>query len=105
MLTEEVTAGGIRTTPDNKKKLARESLAYNFKKEAQFVELFGDFFDRVGIDRDTRQAVATEQSMEEERKDSRPLQNFKEALAQSARGKPYQQVMTMQEFDEQLRLM
>ena len=45
MLSNEMTAGGIRTTDEKKVKLAKESLAYNFKKEKQFVELFGDYFD------------------------------------------------------------
>ena len=33
MLSEEMTAGGVRTTPEKKVQLARESIAYNFKKE------------------------------------------------------------------------
>ena len=45
MLSEEMTAGGIRTTVEKKKQLALESLAFNFKKEAQFTELFGAWFE------------------------------------------------------------
>ena len=33
MLANEMTAGGIKTTEDKKRQLARESITYNFKKE------------------------------------------------------------------------
>ena len=62
MLSNEMTAGGIRTTDEKKVKLAKESLAYNFKKEKQFVELFGDYFDQVGIDPVTKSAKLIESS-------------------------------------------
>ena len=45
MLSNEITAGGIRTTDEKKKQLAAESVTYNFKKEAQFVDLFGAYFE------------------------------------------------------------
>ena len=57
MLSDEMTAGGIRTTTEKKVKLAKESLAYCFKKEEQFVELFGDYFEQIGIDPVTKKAV------------------------------------------------
>ena len=57
MLSDELTAGGIRTTTEKKVKLAKESLAYCFKKEEQFVELFGDYFEQIGIDPVTKKSV------------------------------------------------
>ena len=45
MLSNEMTAGGIRTTIEKKRQLANESVTYNFKKEVQFVELFGAYFE------------------------------------------------------------
>ena len=84
MLTDEVTAGGIRTTVEKKKQLAAESIAYNFKKEAQFVELFGDWFEQIGLDpvnkRPVQRQASGAQAAQEERKDSNPIQAFQEAL-------------------------
>ena len=83
MLSEEMTAGGIKTTNEKKQQLARESLTYNFKKEEQFFELFGGYFSQIGIDPVTKQAVLktvqTEESKSaqgqppEERKESNPI--------------------------------
>lgn len=47
----------------------------------------------------------SEESKGEERKESSPIQAFQEELAKSARGKEYQQVMTMEQYDAQLQLM
>lgn len=57
MLAEELTAGSIKTTVEKKRKLAAESLTYNYKKEEQFVDLFGGWFEQIGIDPVTKQAV------------------------------------------------
>ncbi len=75
MLSKEMTAGGIKTSDEKKKQLAKASLTYNFKKEAQFVKLFGDYFEMVGIDPVTKQAKVKEELKEgaEERKDSNPV--------------------------------
>ena len=40
-----MTAGGIRTTVEKKRQLAAESVTYNYKKEKQFIELFGAYFE------------------------------------------------------------
>lgn len=60
MLSNEMTAGGIRTTDEKKKQLAAESVTYNFKKERQFIELFGAYFDQIGIDPVTKKAKVPE---------------------------------------------
>lgn len=88
--------------------MARESLTYNYKKEEQFVELFGGYFPQIGIDPVTKQAIVKPSQTEEnknaegqppeERKESNPIEKFQEALALSERGKAYTQVMTIAEF-------
>ena len=75
-------------------------MKYNYKKEEKFVELFGAYFDQIGIDPVTKQAVVKEEAkQEEERKDSNPVEKFEEALALSDRGKKYEQVMSIPDFD------
>ena len=69
MLSDEMTAGGIRTSVDKKRQLAAESLLYNFKKEAQFEELFSGFFEAVGIDPVTKCARQGAINVNEERKE------------------------------------
>ena len=63
MLTNEITAGGLRNVTDEKKRqLAAESVTYNFKKEKQFIELFGGYFDQIGIDPVTKKAKVVAES-------------------------------------------
>ena len=58
MLTEEHTAGGIKTTEAVKKALAAKSLDFNFKKTyGKFEKMFGAYFDKVGIDPNTKKAL------------------------------------------------
>ena len=57
MLSDEFTAGGIRASEGKRKLMAKESLEFNFKKEKEFVGLFGEYFRFVGIDGDTKQAI------------------------------------------------
>ena len=108
MLSKEITAGGIRTTDEKKKLLAKQSVAWNFKKEEQFVKLFGDYFAMVGIDGVTKKAIVKEEVKNDEevkRKESNPIDAFEAELAKSESGRGYEQVMSMEDFDNQLSLM
>ena len=64
MLSEELTAGGIRAVPAQRQLLASRSLEFNFKKEKEFAGLFGGWFHQIGIDGETKKAI--EVSQEEE---------------------------------------
>ena len=57
MLTEDLTAGSVKTTDVKKRQLAAESITYNFKKEAQFKEHFAAYFEMIGLDPVTKKAV------------------------------------------------
>ena len=57
MLSDEFTAGGIRASEGKRKLMAKESLEFNFKKEKEFAGLFGEYFQYVGIDGETKQAM------------------------------------------------
>ena len=101
MLTEDLTAGSVKTTDVKKRQLAAESITYNFKKEAQFKEHFAAYFEMIGLDPVTKKAVVKEESKQEESKSARsgPQAAFEEALALSEHGKEFQQSMTVPELD------
>ena len=50
--------GSRHQTKEKKEQLARESVTYNYKKEAQFVDLFGTYFEAIGIDPVAKKAKA-----------------------------------------------
>ena len=60
MLSDELTAGGVRATDVKRKLMANQSLEFNFKKEKEFADLFGTFFHLIGIDKDTKKAIKSD---------------------------------------------
>ena len=100
MLSEEITAGGLRVADSKRRLYAKQSLEFNFKKEKEFTELFGTYFDKIGIDPKTKTSFAVNQ---EESKQGQAEQT-QELLAQMRAQEKVSndqstQVMTMQEFD------
>ena len=61
MLSEELTAGGLRAADSKRRQFAKQSLEFNFKKEKEFTELFGTYFDKIGIDPKTKTSFAVNQ--------------------------------------------
>ena len=61
MLSEELTAGGMRAADSKRKLMATQSLEFNFKKEKEFTELFGTYFDKIGIDPKTKTSFSVSQ--------------------------------------------
>ena len=65
MQTDEMTAGSCRTVLDSeKRRLAQESLAYNLRFP-QFIDLFSENFEHVGIDPVTMRRIGEKQSQDE----------------------------------------
>ena len=62
MLSEEFTAGGVRASDSKRKLMASQSLEFNFRnKEKEFTELFGIYFDKIGIDPKTKTSFSVNQ--------------------------------------------
>ena len=61
MLSEEFTAGGVRASDPKRKLMASQSLEFNFRKEKEFTELFGIYFDKIGIDTKTKTSFSVNQ--------------------------------------------
>lgn len=95
-LGQENTAGSIRTTDAEKKKMAAMSLQFNFKQGVRFEKLFGDWFDTLGIDRVTQ----TWKGMPKPAADTKPEEETKEQPKPVVVKPPYKQVMTFEEFEK-----
>ena len=102
MLSDELTAGGIRASNDTRRLRAQQSLEFNFKKEKEFVELFGALFPLVGIDGNTKTAIQLDPN--EESKQQAQATNPTELLAELREKEKVEndqnaQVMSTEEFD------
>ena len=79
MLSDELTAGGVRAADGKRRLMAAQSLEFNFRKEKEFVGLFGATFALVGIDGNTKKAIQVDP--QEEAKEGTAA-NTAELLAQ-----------------------
>ena len=94
MLTEEVTAGAVKTSDGVKRNFAAGSLEFNFRRKEQFTGLFGAQFEQVGIDPKTCKAIPVEEkkeaASEEEKKEEKGSKDAVELFNEKLYEGPYE---------------